>query len=83
VLILSVFPFGADALFEEVVVGFEAELRAGCDIILRNGLVSHKCKSKRLLYIDSPELLNGVKGDHFLQQIVPVVAFATRWFGEP
>lgn len=82
-LILSVFPFGADALFEEVVVGFEAELRAGCDIVLGNGLVSHKCNSKWLSYIDAPELLDGVKGHHFLQQIVPVVALAAWWFGKP
>ena len=34
VFILGVFPFGADAFFEEVVVGFEGEFRGGCDVVL-------------------------------------------------
>ena len=34
VLVLGVFPFWSDALFEEVVVGFETEVAAGCDVVL-------------------------------------------------
>lgn len=34
VFVLGIFPFGADALFEEVVVGFERELGDGGDVIL-------------------------------------------------
>jgi hypothetical protein len=35
VLILLVFPFGADAFFEEVVIGFESEFGGGSDVVLR------------------------------------------------
>lgn len=34
VFVLLVFPFGADAFFEEVVVGFEAEFGGGSDVVL-------------------------------------------------
>jgi hypothetical protein len=34
VLVLGVFPFGADALFEEVVVGLLGEIGAGGDVVL-------------------------------------------------
>ena len=35
VLVLDILPFGADAGFEEVVVGFEGEFGGGCDVVLR------------------------------------------------
>lgn len=34
VLVLGIFPLGADALLEEVVIGFEGELRYGSDVVL-------------------------------------------------
>ena len=37
VFILRVFPFGADALFEEVVVGFEGEFGGGGYVVLLGG----------------------------------------------
>jgi hypothetical protein len=36
VFVLLVFPFGADAFFEEMVVGFEAEFGGGSDVVLRS-----------------------------------------------
>lgn len=33
-LVLGVFPFGADALFEEVVVGFEGQFGGGGYVVL-------------------------------------------------
>ena len=35
VLVLEIFPFGPDALLEEVVVGFEGEFGGGADVVLR------------------------------------------------
>lgn len=34
VLVLGIFPLGADALFEEVVVGLEAKFGGGGDVVL-------------------------------------------------
>jgi hypothetical protein len=34
VLVLRIFPFGTDAAFEEVVVGFLGELRGRGDVVL-------------------------------------------------
>jgi hypothetical protein len=34
VLVLGVFPFGADAFLEKVVVGFEGEFGGGGDVVL-------------------------------------------------
>lgn len=34
VFVLGIFPFGANALLEEVVVGFEGELGDGSDVVL-------------------------------------------------
>lgn len=31
----------------------------------------------RTTYVDAPELLDGVEGDNFLEQIVPIVALFT------
>jgi hypothetical protein len=35
VLVLAIFPFGADALFEEMVVGLECQVGRWCDVVLR------------------------------------------------
>ena len=40
VFVLLVFPFGADAFFEEVVVGFEAEFGGGSDVVLQIKLLT-------------------------------------------
>lgn len=38
--VLLVFPFRADAFFEEVVVGFEAEFGGGSDVVLEITLLA-------------------------------------------
>lgn len=37
VLVLRIFPFGADAFLEKVVVGFQGELGRRCDVVLGRG----------------------------------------------
>lgn len=34
-------------------------------------------------YVDAPEFLNGIKGNNFLQEVVPVITFSRRWLREP
>jgi hypothetical protein len=66
VLVLRIFPFGADAAFEEVVVGFLGELRGGGDVVLVRELVGHERERESDIhiiaeagsYVDSPELLD-------------------------
>jgi len=79
VLVLRIFPFGADAAFEEVVVGFLGELGGSRNVVLVKELVRHNGEKgwrKRGSYVDSPELLDRVEGDYFLEQIIPVVNLA-------
>lgn len=34
-------------------------------------------------HIDTPEFLNTVEGDHFLQHIIPIFNLSAGWLGEP
>lgn len=76
VFVLGVFPFGADAFLEEVVVGFEAEFGDGGDVVLGGEQILAVVLEGgwRGAYVDAPELFHGVEGDDFLEQVVPVVA---------
>lgn len=47
VLVLGVFPFWSDALFEEVVVGFETEVAAWCDVVLDQELSAQKSRCEK------------------------------------
>ena len=73
VLVLRVFPLGADALLEEVVVGLERKIRCRCDVVL--ALSALAILTLHLpTYVNAPELLDRVERDDFLQQLGPVVA---------
>ena len=79
VLVLGVLPLGADTLLEKVVVGLQRKLGNRDNIILRQISVRIEVKSggmgvaRTRTYVDAPELLNGVKGDNLLQQVVPIL----------
>jgi len=78
VLVLGVLPLGSDAGLEQMVVGLLRERRDGGDIVLKMEMLA---AAGRLIgpktHVDSPELLDRVKGDDLLQQVVPVVALLT------
>lgn len=84
VLVLGILPLGADVLLEKVVVGLEGQLRDRGNIVLnRRGNGSAMCvmdellrRGRRNTYINTPELLNRVKGNNFFQEVVPVVALS-------
>lgn len=38
VLVLLIFPLGADAFFEEVIIGFEGEFGGGSDVVLQRSV---------------------------------------------
>lgn len=74
VLVLGVFPFGADTLLEQVVIGLGGELGRGSDVVLlwrqtRRVFV----KSLDQTHVDAPELLNAVEADDLLQQFIPIL----------
>lgn len=101
VLVLLILPFGSDAFLEEVVVGFEGEFGGGSNVVLRSIDISGGARLAAwgFSYVDTPEFLNRVKSDDFLQEIVPVVSLrhsqlhqfrsreeadlSTGWLGEP
>jgi hypothetical protein len=73
VLVLDILPFGADAFLEEVVIGLEGQFGGGSNVVLE--LLDHIVNLQRVrTYVDTPEFLNRIEGDDFLQQIIPVVA---------
>ena len=74
VLVLRILPLGADTLLEEVVIGLEAQVGAGSDVVLPI-IRFIPCVSLRRTYVDTPELLNSIKRHDFFEQIIPVVAF--------
>ena len=75
VLVLLILPFWSDAFFEEVVVGFEGEFGGGSNVVLQALLVLHDREDmERGQYVDTPEFLNRVESDDFLQEIIPVVS---------
>ena len=73
--VLGVFPFGADAFLEEVVVGFEGKFGGRSDVVLRGVVSGAMLRGLRGIgsYVDAPKLLHRVKGDDFFQEIIPVV----------
>lgn len=77
VLVLRVFPFGAHAFLEEVVVGFLGELGGGRDVVLCRGVLVEDGidGEEEKSYVDAPEFLDAVEADDFLQQLVPVLLF--------
>ncbi|KAB8302750.1 hypothetical protein EYC80_006101 [Monilinia laxa] len=80
-LVLLILPFRSNTFLEKMVIRFEGELRSWCNIVLQRIILDNakaKADTQRLsilyTYIDTPELLNRVKSDNFLQEIIPVVA---------
>lgn len=86
VLVMGVFPLWPDALLEKVVVCLETQFGGRCDVVLIrelgqrsfNGEAIRQINDRRA-YVDSPELFDGVECDHFLQQIVPVIALSITY----
>lgn len=74
-LVLGVLPLGANAGLEEMVVGLEGKLGNGCDIILKK-LARERSEVRVMTHVNAPKFLNGVEGDNFLEEIVPVVALS-------
>ena len=76
VLVLLILPFRSNAFLEEVVVGFEGEFGGGSNVVLQSIDVSGGARlaAWEFAYVDTPEFLNGVKSDDFLQEIIPVVS---------
>ena len=74
-LILGVLPLGADASLEEMVVGLERKLGYRGDVVLVR-LESSSGRAMFSTHIDTPKLFNGVEGDNFLKEIIPVVTLS-------
>jgi hypothetical protein len=58
-----------------MIIGFESELGSWCNVVLRT-LLDPPSRGAVLgveTYIDTPEFLDRVESDDFLQKIVPVV----------
>lgn len=91
-LVLRVLPFGSYALLEKVVVCFETKFGGRGDVVLSEkrqamsvngentaeGEAATKIAGCDRTYVNAPELLNGAECDHFLQQVVPVVALRNQ-----
>lgn len=75
-LVLRILPLRADTLLEEMVVGLEGETGDRSNVVLRQDMVNRWPRPRVWLcaHIYAPELLHGLEGDDFLQQVVPVVA---------
>jgi hypothetical protein len=67
VLVLGILPFWSDAFLEEVVIGFEGELRDGSNVVLKS-IVSFETGRPRQesAYINTPEFLDRVECDDLL-----------------
>ena len=67
-LVLNIFPFRSNAFFEKVVIGLESQLGGRSNVIL-TPLVSLVEAAKTLgrSYVNTPEFLDRVEGDDFLQ----------------
>ena len=61
VLVLRVFPLGANAPLEEVVVRLERQVGCGCDVVLESALASLTALPSDVTYVDAPELLDRVE----------------------
>ena len=73
VLVLRIFPLGANTLLEEVIVGLERKIGCGRDIVLYavSWAITWEAHGA---YVDSPELLDRIKRNNFLEQLSPIVA---------
>jgi hypothetical protein len=75
-LVLLILPLGSYSFLEEVVVGFLCEFGNGSNVVLVLCVSAGACRWRNRTYVDTPELLNRVKSDDLLKQIVPIVTLS-------
>jgi hypothetical protein len=73
-LVLGVLPLGANTFLEEVVVGLEGKLGNWGNVVLKMLEPLFVGGTNFSTHIDTPKLFNRVEGNHFFEEIVPVVA---------